>query len=97
MLAKDTSALPGHHCYACLTRDALEHIAKEGAPREIIDHCVFDCRAKPPSALNPKIKVDSFLTFETLEEALLQLHKQPIGATLIEFTELWTLGKVSLL
>lgn len=54
----------------------------------------FDCNEDHPADPEPNITINSYLTFDTLEEALAQLRKQPIGASLLEFSELWNLKKV---
>ncbi|KAL0754587.1 hypothetical protein Bca101_092255 [Brassica carinata] len=50
----------------------------------------FDCNQDPPADPEPHITINSFATFNTLEEALVQLRTQPIGA---EFSQLWELGE----
>lgn len=94
MLGQDESAKPRHICYGCTTIDALDHIKRDGVPRELSGYRQFSCRKVPPSAQNPKIHIDSYRIFHTLQEALAHLPKQPIGATLIEFSHLWELGEV---
>ncbi|CAN6802825.1 unnamed protein product, partial [Brassica oleracea] len=93
MLGKDESAQPRHTCYGCTTIDALEHIKRDGVPRELSGYRQFSCRKVPPSVRNPNIHIDSYRIFDTLQEALAHLPKQPIGATLIEFSDLWKLGE----
>lgn len=97
MLGKDEDAGKGHVCYGGTLAGAFEHIEREGIPRELPQHCVFDCSVNPPSANNKKHKIKSLLSFDTLDKALAHLHIQPVGACLANFPELWRPGNVSLL
>lgn len=81
------SAFPGHRCYEDTINRALAHIAKEGIPNECPEDCVFNCCESPPTS-ETKTYIKHFLTFKTLEKALAHLHIQPIGASLIVFTDL---------
>lgn len=56
MLGEDKSALTVHHCYGCLTLDALEHIAREGAVKELIDHLVFDFKLQDKNRFFPHFR-----------------------------------------
>ncbi|XP_018485623.1 uncharacterized protein LOC108856342 [Raphanus sativus] len=81
------SAHPGHRCYETTMARTFAHIAKEGIPDECPEDCVFDCCESPPTSAK-KTYINHFLTFKTLEKALAHLHIQPIGASLIVFSDL---------
>ncbi|KAH0863613.1 hypothetical protein HID58_080824 [Brassica napus] len=85
---KDPTALAGHSCYGTTTRKAFQFMLDNGGvPKERT--LEFDCNQDPPADPEPHITINSFATFNTLEEALVQLRTQPIGA---EFSQLWELG-----
>ncbi|KAF8081659.1 hypothetical protein N665_0872s0006 [Sinapis alba] len=86
-LGKCKSAIPGHRCYEYTMARALAHIAKEGIPDECPEDCVFNCCENPPTSAK-KTYIKHFLTFKKLEKALAHLHIQPIGASLIVFSDL---------
>ncbi|XP_056856963.1 uncharacterized protein LOC130506343 isoform X2 [Raphanus sativus] len=81
------SANPGHRCYESTMARALAHIAKEGIPDECPEDCIFNCCESPPTSAK-KTYIKHFLTFKTLEKALAHLHIQPIGASLVVFSDL---------
>ncbi|KAG2256632.1 hypothetical protein Bca52824_075926 [Brassica carinata] len=86
---KDPTALAGHSCYGTTTRKAFQFMLDNGGvPKERT--LEFDCNQDPPADPEPHITINSFATFNTLEEALVQLRTQPIGA---EFSQLWELGE----
>ncbi|CAH8356022.1 unnamed protein product [Eruca vesicaria subsp. sativa] len=89
LLDTDPDAKKGHVCYGSMTEEALRYIEKDGVPREIRDHRVFDCRKYAPSAKNKKYSIDSVRTFANLAEALDHLHIQPVGASLLTCRHLW--------
>ncbi|KAH0863595.1 hypothetical protein HID58_080806 [Brassica napus] len=91
-IGNDPTALTGHSCYATNTREAFKFMLNHGGvPKE--RDVEFDCNEDHPADPEPNITINSYLTFDTLEEALAQLRKQPIGASLLEFSELWNLKK----
>ncbi|CAA0231467.1 unnamed protein product [Arabidopsis thaliana] len=93
MLGKDKHAEKGHVCYGNSIAEALEHIEREGIPKEIPQFRQYKCRRYPPSAHKRKHKIKSVLSFDTLDKALAHLHIQPVGAALITFPELWRIGE----
>ncbi|KAL9857307.1 putative papain-like cysteine peptidase superfamily [Arabidopsis thaliana] len=80
-------------CYGNSIAEALEHIEREGIPKEIPQFRQYKCRRYPPSAHKRKHKIKSVLSFDTLDKALAHLHIQPVGAALITFPELWRIGE----
>ena len=72
---QDPAAKVGHTC------DAFQFMLDHGGgPKERV--LVYDCNQHPPADPEPHITINSFAT---LEEALVQLRTQPIGA---EFSQL---------
>ncbi|XP_023638892.1 cathepsin 8 [Capsella rubella] len=72
----------GHFCYTLSIIKALTYIVEKGIQREV-DRPFVGCRAVPP----PRILLNSELGFigaakkiPTIEEALVHLQKQPLGA-----------------
>lgn len=89
----DPTIKGGHRCGTNSIEDCLKFIQREGVPKEIPEHHVFDCKKRPLSA-DLKFKSKSVITIETLEEALQELKPQAIGASLIVFPDLFSRGKV---
>lgn len=72
----------GHFCYTLSIIKALTYIVKKGIQREV-DRPFVGCRAVPP----PRVILNSELGFigavkkiPTIEEALVHLQTQPLGA-----------------
>ncbi|WZZ11460.1 hypothetical protein YC2023_097381 [Brassica napus] len=91
-IGNDPTGKVGHSCYATTTRQAFQFMLDHGGvPKERV--LVYDCNQDHPADSEPHITIDSYDTVDTLEEALAQLCKQPIGASLLDFSELWGLGE----
>jgi hypothetical protein len=91
----DENPEKGHYCYGNDIEDCLLYIKQHGIPREICKK--FDCKDwQPPNADDPHMhttKLKSVRKIESMEEALLLLPHFPIGADLVVFKELWTVGE----
>lgn len=87
----DPAADQDHCCYTSSFETALEYFHSHGVPRKPKGQKRFLCKNRLGSAIGYKLYKSTHRDrrFNNIEEALMHVHNQPVGADLLGCEEMW--------